>query len=410
MSYRHLSLGVVLALAAPAAFLACSSNPDRSGFGDGSSGGTNGDNGGTFGNGGDGGTSGKACVPNPANYDIPGNNCDDDGDGTIDNPPACDDSLSTSGDAADFAKAMGICADAKSKGYGLVSATFTQGYGRSDAPKGEQHGILGKFGNVIKPREGKKLGVLSTGYAQEYNGGSGKAFGGFEDGPFGPEPTGKDWWMSTLNPGNGSAPPGFPKPAAGCKQSNEVNDVINVKLELKAPPNASGIKFDFNFFSGEWPAFVCSEFNDGFIAFLTAKGFNGGKGDNISFDKDKNPVSVNNGFFDRCTPNVQTGCAENKDIKSVCPGGPDELGGTGFGISGKWCSSPPYQQGGNDTSTNGGATGWLTSQAPVQPGETFTLELMIFDTGDGVLDSSVLLDNFTWVEGEVTTATDRPPR
>ena len=57
-----------------------------------------------------------------------------------------------------------------------------------------------------------------------------------------------------------------------------------------------------------------------------------------------------------------------------------------------------------------GATGWLTSQAPVSPGEEFTLEFMIWDAGDGILDSSVLLDNFTWVEGEVTTATDRPPR
>lgn len=63
---------------------------------------------------------------------------------------------------------------------------------------------------------------------------------------------------------------------------------------------------------------------------------------------------------------------------------------------------------GNDTSTNGGATGWLSSQAPVQPGEAFTLELMIWDTGDGILDSSVLIDNFSWAEGEVSVATDRP--
>ena len=49
-------------------------------------------------------------------------------------------------------------------------------------------------------------------------------------------------------------------------------------------------------------------------------------------------------------------------------------------------------------------------QAPVTGGEEFTIEFMIWDTGDMVLDSSVLLDNFTWVEGEVTTATDRPPR
>jgi hypothetical protein len=33
---------------------------------------------------------------------------------------------------------------------------------------------------------------------------------------------------------------------------------------------------------------------------------------------------------------------------------------------------------------------------------------MIWDTGDGVLDSSVLIDNFSWAEGEVTVNTDRP--
>ncbi len=33
---------------------------------------------------------------------------------------------------------------------------------------------------------------------------------------------------------------------------------------------------------------------------------------------------------------------------------------------------------------------------------------MIYDGGDGVLDSSVLVDNFGWAEGEVTVATDRP--
>lgn len=407
MMSRTFSFGVALALAASAAAFACSSTPERNGFDDGKSG-TSGDNGGSFG-GAEGGAPGKSCVPDPANFDIPGNDCDDDGDGKVDNPPACDDSLSQSGGAEDFARAMGICATVEDNGYGLVSATFTQGYQRNDAPKAEQHGILGKFGDVLKPREGSKLGVLSTGYGQEYNGGPGKPFGGFQEGGIlGFTPIGKDWWMAGFDPGNGTAPPGFPKPASGCKQSNEVNDVINLKLELKAPKNASGIKFDFNFLSGEWPAYVCSEFNDGFIAYLSAEGFNGGKPDNISFDKDKNPVSVNNGFFDRCTPGVQTGCADDKNIQSVCPGGPDELAGTGYGISGQWCASPPFDNGGNDTSTNGGATGWLTSQAPVKGGETFTLELMIWDTGDGVLDSSVLLDNFTWVEGEVTTETDRP--
>jgi hypothetical protein len=381
--------------------VACSSS-DRNTEGPGSSSGGSGSIG-PFGGGGDGGSTGKTCNSNPANYDVPGNNCDDDGDGKVDNPPTCDNGLAATGSAEDFAKAIGICTKASEKGYGLVSATFTRGYNRNDAPKDEQHGVLSKFGDVIKPREGGSLGVLSTGYAREFNGNGKEPFGGVvKASP--PKLNGKAWYAQS---GSGTAPPGFPKPAAGCPQDNEVNDVISLKLELKAPANVSGVKFDFNFYSGEWPAYICTAFNDGFIAYLTAKGFNNGQGDNMSFDKDNNPVSVNNGFFDRCTPNVTTGCASESQGTSACPGGAAELAGTGFGIDGPWCSAFTNS---NTRSTNGGATGWLTSQAPVQGGETFTLEFMIWDTGDAVLDSSVLIDNFSWAEGSVNTSTDRPPK
>jgi hypothetical protein len=401
--------GWVLGLVALAssAGLACSS-AKTSGFEDdgGVSNGTVG--GGTLG-GGDAGA-GKVCAPAKGNYDIPGNNCDDDNDGTVDNPPTCDSALSasTGGTAEDFARAIGICATAAKDGYGLVSATFTRGYNVTQAPKPDQHGVLSKFGNVIKPREGKALGVLSTGYAEEYDGPGNAPFGGITGSGLSLKPAGKDWWNSAFNPGgSGQAPPGFPKAAAGCAQANVIHDVISLKLELKAPANANGLKFDFNFYSGEWPEFICSSFNDGFIAYLSAKGFNGGTPDNISFDSKKNPVSVNNGFFDRCTAGVKTGCSGGaKAGTSLCPSGVAELRGTGFGVDGKWCAN--LDSPGNDTSTNGGATGWLTSQAPVQAGETFTLELMIWDTGDGILDSSILIDNFAWAEGEVSVATDRP--
>ena len=323
----------------------------------------------------------------------------------VGNTPPCDDAV-TGGTAADYAKAMGLCTNAATDGFGLVSAAFTRGYGRTDEPKAEQHGVLPKFGAVIRPREGKMLTVLSTGYAQEFDGPGNAPFGGQSAAKL----NGKDWWGAKKNTGNGAAPPGFPKPAGTCPIDNKVNDVINLKLTIKAPPNATGFKFDFNFYSGEWPAYLCTNFNDGFVAYLSAKGFNGGKPDNMSFDKNNNPVSVNNGFFDRCTPGVATGCETllGTPGTSACPGGPGELAGTGFGVDGKWCSSSLVNPS-NAASTNGGATGWLTSQAPVQGGETFTLELMIWDTGDGVLDSSVLLDNFQWAGGAVVTpGTDRP--
>ena len=79
--------------------------------------------------------------------------------------------------------------------------------------------------------------------------------------------------------------------------------------------------------------------------------------------------------------------------------------GTGFLNMGDYCGGTA-----GSTTSGGGATGWLTTQAPVKAGETVTLEFLIWDTGDPAYDSSVLLDNFQWVPGEVTTATARPPK
>jgi hypothetical protein len=65
---------------------------------------------------------------------------------------------------------------------------------------------------------------------------------------------------------------------------------------------------------------------------------------------------------------------------------------------------------GGKQSVGGGATGWLTSKAPVRGGEIIQLDFLIWNTGDTALDSSVLIDNFTFiVDGVVEIGTDRPP-
>jgi hypothetical protein len=342
----------------------------------------------TAGNGPNGTAAG--CQQDPSFYDVPGDGCDNDGNGKVDDAPTCDGDASGD-DATTFAHALGLCDDASKKGYGLVSATFTRGFQVDAAPEAGQHGVLTKFGSLA-PREGARLGVLSTGFAQEFDGSDGT--------PFAP---GQEWGT------DGAVPPGFPKAAAGCEQDSDVHDVIDLKLTLKAPPNATGFRFDFNFHSSEWPEYICTEFNDGFIAYLTAKGFNSGSPDNVSFDAKNNPVSVNNGFFDRCTPKATVGCFGDHQSTSVCGGGAGELQGTGFGLLGDGCQDDPGSDTGAGQVTLGGATGWLSSRAPVTPGETFTLELIIWDTGDSSRDSSVLLDDFQWIGGAVTTTTERAP-
>jgi hypothetical protein len=56
--------------------------------------------------------------------------------------------------------------------------------------------------------------------------------------------------------------------------------------------------------------------------------------------------------------------------------------------------------------TSGGMTGWLTTQAPVTPSETITIDLMVWDTGDQYYDSSVVLDNWTWKPHPVAVSTN----
>ena len=116
---------------------------------------------------------------------------------------------------------------------------------------------------------------------------------------------------------------------------------------------------------------------------------------------------MNNGFFDRCTPNTITGClGDSFDTSAItataaCPGGDSELQGTGFYNLGNYQSAqgldtafmprldgqgafqvPSACHSRAAMSTGGGATGWLTSSAPVTPGETITIQFIVWDTGD----------------------------
>ena len=57
------------------------------------------------------------------------------------------------------------------------------------------------------------------------------------------------------------------------------------------------------------------------------------------------------------------------------------------------CSAP--ELGGTAMETHAG-TKWLQTTAGVNPGENITLQFVIFDLSDGILDSTVILDNFEW--------------
>ena len=182
-----------------------------------------------------------------------------------------------------------------------------------------------------------------------------------------------DMGNSTAHPD----PQGSPGDGCGQADASTVNDYSELVLTMDVPQNANAFSFDFNFMSIEFPEFVCSPYDDTFLAVLNSQAFQG----NVSFDSQGSVVSINIGFFDVCSPSLDPG--------GDCTG-EDDLLGTGF-------------ESGADS---GGGTGWLTTTAPVVPGEKITLTFMVFDEGDHILDSTVLIDNFRWeleeIEGPIT--------
>ncbi|MFT3775538.1 MAG: putative metal-binding motif-containing protein [Minicystis sp.] len=315
---------------------------------------------------------------------------DDDCNGVFDPPEPCDTGLAIdSMNAIDAAKAVDLCrvasqnpADKKDKTWGVIHAEWVLPDGSpppANASYHLGHGILGTFGPNVHVQAGQSMLGLSSGTARQPTDPGYASVGGYDKGYTSAQPT------------------GFPKESPLCNSGSTTgtaHDGAAVELTIRAPTNATGFSFDFNFFSYEWPVFVCSTFNDFFVAQLTP--FPMGQSDgNISFDKQGNPVSVNNAFVEVC------GCAGNPPSPCMAGGksfpcslGDSGLTGTGFG---------------KDTAgSDHGSTGWLVTKAPVKGGDTITIRWTVYDAGDGILDTTTLIDNWQWIAngGTVVVGTD----
>lgn len=323
---------------------------------------------------------------------------DEDCDGEVDEqepPVVCDEDIAVDEmDPMVAARAVGLCKESTGpKDWGLVSAKWVLPDG-ANPPTGYEeefhlgHGVLPKFGKVVKVREGGRLLALSSGTAREPGTPGYESVSGFSKGY------------------ESSHPVGFPKESPACPGdvTGTPHDGAGLEIEVRVPTNAHGIAFDFNFFTYEWPGFVCSTFNDFFVALLEP--FPGKQTDgNISFDSMGNPISVNNAFLDvcGCDGNPPSPCEAGGKLFN-CALGNSELLGTGFGFD----TGGAF---GNDH----GATSWLTSQAPVTPSgakdSVIKLRWGVYDSGDGVLDTTTLVDRFRWIlQAGVPVATEPVPQ
>ena len=309
---------------------------------------------------------------------------DEDCDGLVDNTPeSCDGALTLdSGSADDAAAALELCKRATGSSWGLKSAKWVLADGSPPPTTAKSlanfhlgHGILPTFGNYTKAQAGSRLLVLSTGTARRPSDpGYHSVTGGFDKGYGSP------------------SPPGFPKAAPACPGvvTGAPRDAAGLEVTLRVPTNARTLRFSFNFYTTEWPTYICQKFNDAFLALLTPPPPDKRDG-NVSFDPAGNPIGVNNALVDACG----------------CVGGPPCKAGGRFYD----CSLGTSLLIGNGFSQNA-ATGWLKSETPVTPGSDITLRWVIYDSQDGLLDSSVVLDDVGWTAEPCTIATThiRDPR
>jgi hypothetical protein len=304
---------------------------------------------------GSGGSGGGMYVP-----------ADEDCDGTPDNPPGpCDDNLALEDpDPWSAARSIELCQQATPGGqdFGVLSALWVRANGTPAVVPSQQFGILSDFGPNVNVQGGTRFLGLSSGRARL---------------PGQPNACGT---YSCYQSGPGAAPPGFPQDVPNCPGETEINDDVALEVNLRAPTNATGYKFNFKFYSFEYPEWVCDFYNDQFIALVNPPPMGSING-NISFDSMGNPVSVNVAFFDVC---------------QGCPLGTAEMIGTGFDI---W----------ELTIDDAGGTSWLATTAPIGGGEEFSIRFAIWDTGDQSWDSTAVVDNFQWIANGGTVVVGTEP-
>ena len=139
----------------------------------------------------------------------------------------------------------------------------------------------------------------------------------------------------------------------GSAGHGQVNDVVTLRLDVVVPPTANCLTFEFRLLSEEFPEFVGSQFNDGFLAELDESTFQvAGPGtvtapDNFAIDENGRPPTVNT-----------TGTSADNAL------------GT----------------------TYDGATPILRATTPLTAG-MHAIYLTVYDAEDSIYDTSVFVDN-----------------
>lgn len=337
-------------------------------------------------------------VVDPSKYDFYNDGAvDNDCDGFNGTPP-CDGGLpNNSDDPFVFAKAIELCAvstTSDTTGFGVIRAGFSLADG-TGTPSENQRSMRSNFGpfsggNSRTPG-GVILAAFSTGISSA-PGLTGPAYSGVVPGTSHGTMSGypADWL--TENGGIVPTAPGCPAIAAG------PIDPILYTIDLRVPSNAHAIAFDAIFLTADYPEYVCSPPTDVFVALLDSSyaGPNPNPADkNIA--RTGTPISANCVASGDCPffncKNGPTGCGTGGVASTYAGCSGPQLLGTGFELVDDACEAGDLI---------GGATTWFRSAGNVVPGEVITLRFGIWDSGDGTMDSHVLLDNVHWLPATIS--------
>jgi hypothetical protein len=375
---------------------------------------------------------------NPGAVELAGNAVDDNCNGDLDlfdvpDTLPCDTGLySDSNEAENYARALGICRTTEAepaaladKTWGLVSAVIERADG---SPLGDltARSIRPGFGGVTPPTlEGDSIVVLSTGIAADA--------AQTTPGPNGGAPTGfnvtnihtpqslalidetctsshciSDWFLAANPPLK--LPSELPTPPDCPTQSfdtpNEAHDSVMLTLDLRAPTNVKAFTFNTYFLSAEYPEYVCSDYNDQYLALIETP--TGPTTPANPLDKNlltyaaagkKWPIGINvaagTNLFAVCDSETTSPTCWDQDLDPTsCSLGSSQLVGTGFEAS---TTSAPCLL--------GGGTHWLTVSGNVVPGQVMRLRLVIWDVGDYGYDSVALIDGFKWLTNSTQPGT-----
>ena len=350
---------------------------------------------------------------NPAAFDFVGNGLDDDCNGTIDTPRViCDGGLASDSSApTSYANALDLCSTAiespppNLRTWGVISGAFTLA-SNAGTPSAVGHSIRPIFGTSNTTRFGNAMTVFSTGTAAA-PGNTNPSHVAFQ--------TGDSLGSTSVLPADWLAANGGTEPSApGCPAAADSlgRDSTMLRLRIRVPANAQSFSLSAKHFNVDYPEFVCSPFNDYFIVLLDS-GFSGAPANpadknlaavaNIagSYPVGANLASGTSGLVRDCL-NGPTGCAGGALAGSYasCAGtsglaatGMDVLNPPSFVPDPGWCGA---------SNMAGAGTAWLSVRGNVVPGEVIEIRIALWDTSDGLYDSSALLDNFRWSPTTIT--------